>query len=467
MKNALFSATALFCLAGDVLLAQSAAIRPSPPNPLDDFSNAVERLVQRTAPAVLQVVTEGFSGGVESGGNAGAVSRQTGVASCVAVSADGDLITSAHVLNGVRRVRVRLDGHEGAGHGTAGLLVDAKIVGVDRETDLALLKLDRPTPQHLELADSSLLRQGQLVFALGNPQGLNNSASMGVVSAVSRGFGPDASQSFIQTDAPINPGSSGGPLINTQGQVVGIDTFILTESGGSEGLGFAIPSDLVRDVYAQLKKYGRVRRGEIGVVVRSVTPTIAGALGLPRHDGVLIQDVQPQGTALAAGLKADDIVISVEGRPVRNVRQLSNSLFRSEIGETLALEVVRGDKNLTLHVALDEHSDATEILAQQVRDRATPIPQLGVLVVPLDAALADVIPDARPDSGSVVAAKLQTTSAVQEELEVGDVIVGINGKPATGVAPLQELLNAQPEDGPLVAHVQRNGLLRYFLIRGE
>jgi serine protease Do len=156
------------------------------------------------------------------------------------VSADGDLITNAHVLNGVRRVRVRLDGHEGSEHGASQQLVDVKIVGVDRETDLALLKLDRATPHHLELADSSDLRQGQLVFALGNPQALNNSVSMGVVSAASRGFGADASQAFIQTDAPINPGSSGGPLIDTRGRVVGIDTFILTQSGGSEGLGFAI-----------------------------------------------------------------------------------------------------------------------------------------------------------------------------------------------------------------------------------
>jgi serine protease Do len=345
--------------------------------------------------------------------------------------------------------------------------VDVEIVGVDRETDLALLKLAGGTPQHLELADSSRLRQGQVVFAVGSPQSLDNSVSMGVVSAVSRGFSPDASQSFIQTDAPINPGNSGGPLINTHGEIVGIDTFILTESGGSEGLGFAIPSDLVRDVYAQLKKYGRVRRGEIGVVARSLTPVIAKALGLSRDDGVLVQDVEPGRTAAEAGLRAGDIVIGVEGRPVRNVRQFSDSLFGSDVGKKLAMDVIRGDQNLKLDVALEDQSDMEELLAQQVRARASPVPQLGVLVVPLDASSAGLVPYAREDAGNVVAAKLQTTFPLQEELEVGDIIFDVNGKPAANVADLQKLLSRVSDDSPLVVRAQRGGALRYFLLRGE
>jgi serine protease Do len=420
---------------------------------LDDFSEEVQRLVRQVTPAVMQVVTEGF-GGTSGGGDprGNTVARQTGVASCVAVSADGDLITNAHVLNGARRIRVRIDGPrtQSGDHGSSSRLVDVEIVGVDRETDLALLKLAGGTPQHLELADSSRLRQGQVVFAVGSPQSLNNSVSMGVVSAVSRGFSPDASQSFIQTDAPINPGNSGGPLIDTHGEIVGIDTFILTESGGSEGLGFAIPSDLVRDVYAQLKKYGRVRRGEIGVVARSLTPVIAKALGLSRDDGVLVQDVEPGRTAAEAGLHAGDIVIGVEGRPVRNVRQFSDGLFGSDVGKKLAMDVIRGDQ-----------------LAQQVRARASPVPQLGVLVVPLDASSAGLVPYAREDAGNVVAAKLQTTFPLQEELEVGDIIFGVNGKPAANVADLQKLLSLLPDDSPLVVRAQRGGALRYFVLRGE
>ena len=469
MKITPVFAVVLVCSQGNGLRAQPHSIppaaltgdHPETRTALDDFSEAVQRLVRQVTPAVLQVVTEGFGGtggAGETGGNT--VSRQTGVASSVAVSADGDLITNAHVLNGARRVRVRIDGPHGH-------LADVEVVGVDRETDLALLKLAGGTPRHLELADSARLRQGQVVLAVGSPQSLNNSVSMGVVSAVSRGFGPDASQSFIQTDASINPGSSGGPLVNTRGEIVGIDTFILTESGGSEGLGFAIPSDLVRDVYAQLKKYGRVRRGEIGVVARSMTPVIAKALGLSREDGVLVQDVTPGRAAAEAGLQADDIVTGVQGRPVRNVRQFSDSLFGSEPGERLALDITRGDQNLKLEVALEDHSDTEDLLAQQVRARASPIPQLGVLVVPLDASSAGLIPYAREDAGSVVAAKLQTVSPLQEELEVGDIIFGVNGKSAQTVSDLQKLLGALPDDGPLVVRAQRGGALRYFVLRGE
>ncbi|MCU1338179.1 MAG: mucD 3, partial [Bryobacterales bacterium] len=374
MKTKAILGAALICFLGTGLWAQRlptatpllAVDQPQSRNALDDFSQAVQQLVSRVTPAVMQVVTEGFAGtGEEPDGTATKVSRQTGVASCVAVSADGDLITNAHVLNGARRVRVRVDGsHAGdVGHEIPAHLVDVEIVGVDRETDLALLKLARSTPQHLELADSSLVRQGQVVFAVGSPRTLTNSVSMGVVSAVSRGFGLDASQSFIQTDAPINPGSSGGPLVNTRGEIVGIDTFILTESGGSEGLGFAIPSNLVRDVYTRLKQYGLVRRGEIGVVVRSVSPTIAKALGLSRTDGVLIQDVEPGRTAAEAGLQANDIVIGADGQQVTNVRQFSDVLFRSEIDEKVTLEIIRGEEKLELKVALEEHGDTGELLA--------------------------------------------------------------------------------------------------------
>ena len=477
IKITLFVAAALICSQTAALRAQThstalvtpTAERTASRNVLDDFSDAVQHLVRQVTPAVMQVVTEGFggTGGADPGGNT--VSRQTGVASCVAVSADGDLITNAHVLNGARRVRIRIDGPHSAssGVGPSSRLVDVEIIGVDRETDLALLKLAGGTPQHLELADSSRLRQGQVVFAVGSPQSLNNSVSMGVISAVSRGFGPDASQSFIQTDAPINPGSSGGPLVDTRGDIVGIDTFILTESGGSEGLGFAIPSNLVRDVYAQLKKYGRVRRGEIGVIARSLTPVIATALGLARDRGVLVQDVEPGGAAAAAGLRGDDIVIGVQGRLVRNVRQFSDSLFGSDIGEKLTLDIVRGDQNLKLEVSPEDHGDAEDLLAQQVRTRASPVPQLGVLVVTLDASSAGLIPYAREDAGSVVAAKLRTMSPLQEELEVGDIILGVNGKPAASVADLQKLLSLLPDDGPLVVRAQRGGALRYFVLRGD
>jgi S1-C subfamily serine protease len=160
-------------------------------------------------------------------------------------------------------------------------------------------------------------------------------------------------------------------------------------------------------------------------------------------------------------------VIGVEGRPVRNVRQFSDSLFGSDVGKKLAMDVIRGDQNLKLDVALEDQSDMEELLAQQVRARASPVPQLGVLVVPLDASSAGLVPYAREDAGNVVAAKLQTTFPLQEELEVGDIIFDVNGKPAANVADLQKLLSRVSDDSPLVVRAQRGGALRYFLLRGE
>jgi serine protease Do len=246
-----------------------------------------------------------------------------------------------------------------------------------------------------------------------------------------------------------------------------VNTFIFSESGGSEGLGFAIPSNLVRDVYGQLKKYGHVRRGELGVVVRSVTPGIAAALNLARDEGVLVQDVRPDSPAAQAGLRCDDIVTRVQGRPVRNIRQFSTSLFRSGIGEKVTLEVVRGDQTIRLQAPLEEDKDNLSSVAEQVEEKASPVPQLGILAVSLDSLPPALVPEPRYNFGSVVAAKLQTASSFHEDLQSGDIIFGVNGKIANNVDSLKGILNDLPERSPLVVRVQRDGILRYIVLRGD
>lgn len=435
-----------------------------PRSPIDDFSEAIEKLIRQVNPAVLEIVTESYGGSEsESGGNTSVVTRRQALGTGVFVSADGDMLTNAHVVAGAKKVRVRMRGSARAG----GKLVEAEVAGVDRETDVALLKVPGAAWPHLKLADSSLLRQGQIVFAVGNPRGLENSITMGVVSSAARQIGPDAAQVFIQTDAPINPGDSGGPLIDAHGEIVGINTFIFTQSGGSEGLGFAIPVNLVQDVYAQLKKYGRVRRGKLGVAIRSVTPTLATALGLSREDGVLIQDVAPGKAAANAGVQPDDIVIRVEGRPVRNVRQFANSLFQSHLGGTLTLELVRGHEAIKLQVPFEEDADPSERLAERVRDKATPVPQLGILGITLDASTAALVPEPRYRYGVIAVANLQTNMPFQEELQPGDIVYSVNGKLATDMDGLNKLVSAWREGDPLVVRVQRDDVLRYVVLRGE
>lgn len=440
-------ATAAFAVAADQTVS-----------PLDQFSQAAESLVQRSSPAVLQIVAEGFGTREDDSSHTSTVSHQTGVATGVVVSADGDVITNAHVVHGARRVRVRLRNLQ---------FVEAKVVGVDRETDLALLKVPGESWHHLPMGDSARLRQGQVVFALGSPRGLENSVSMGVISAVSRQISPDAAMAFIQTDAPINPGNSGGPLLTAHGEVIGINTFILTESGGSEGLGFAIPSNTVRDIYAQLKKYGRVRRGQLGVVIRTVTPTLAKALSLPREQGILVQDVRVGKAAAEAGLRPDDIVTRIEGRNVRNVRQFSNNLFRSEIGGKLTLEVVRGSETLTIQVPFEEAADSTTQLLDQVRDQAIPIPQLGIMAISLDEKTSKLADEPRFPAGVIVAAKLDSAAAVEEELQPGDLLYKVNGTSVANVDTLRQALSKLGDDEPVVVQVQREDALRYLIIRNN
>ena len=463
----------LSCLAEDCLFAQQPPVTPSSPAPakprnaIDEFSDTVERLIRQVNPTVIEIITEGF-GGVEDEANGGTnvVARRTSLGTGVFLSADGDVITNAHVVKGARKVRVRLTEAGGSEDAPRVKYLDADILGIDSETDLALLKVTGTRWNHLKLADSTSLRQGQIVFAVGSPRGLENSISMGVVSSAARQISPDANQVFIQTDAPINPGNSGGPLINSRGEVVGINTFIITESGGSEGLGFAIPSNVVLDVYSQLKKYGRVRRGELGVIIRTVTPALVMALGLSRDQGVLVQDVISGKAAATAGLLADDIVVRVEGRTVRNIRQFSNSMFRSHLGGELTLDVVRGQQTLKIQVPFTENTDPNEFLAERMKEQSIPIPQLGILAIPLNAATAPLITEPRYRSGVIVVAKLQS-NGLHEELQPGDVIYGVNGKLTSNIEVMKEILSTVADSAPLVMRVQRGPYLRYFVLKGE
>ena len=182
-----------------------------------------------------------------------------------------------------------------------------KVIGIDRDSDLAVVKIDKNNLPFLTFGNSDELRQGQIVLALGNPLGLDNSVSMGVVSAVSRQIKGDDPMVYIQTDAPINPGNSGGPLLDADGQVVGINTLIFSQSGGSEGIGFAIPSDIAQEVYTQLKANGHVHRAQLGLVGQTITPDMAEGLSLETDHGIVISDLEPDGPAARAGVQAEDV----------------------------------------------------------------------------------------------------------------------------------------------------------------
>jgi serine protease Do len=233
--------------------------------------------------------------------------------------------------------------------------VEAQVVGRDRRTDLALLRLKaRGEFPAAGLGDSDALRVGEWVVAIGNPFGLEQTVTAGIVSAKGRVIGAGPYDDFIQTDAAINPGNSGGPLINTRGEVVGINSAIFGQGGGSIGIGFAIPINLAKELVPQLKAKGRVSRGWLGVAIAAVTPELARKLGRPAPDGVLVAEVVQNGPAARAGVRAGDVIIAFQGTPIRRVDELPRLTARTPVGTEVGLTLLRDGKELAVKVKLEE-----------------------------------------------------------------------------------------------------------------
>jgi serine protease Do len=442
---------------------------------LHQFSRELETLSQRVGRSVVQIFSTGYRLNEESdaGTKTAVVTRQSATGSGVIVSADGYIVTNRHVVANARRVRVRVaeaasaPGHDRTLH-PAGRMLDARVVGVDRGADVAVLKIERQGLSHLSFGDSERLRQGQLVMAFGNPLGLENSVSMGVVSSVGRQLRPDDSMIYIQTDAPINPGNSGGPLVDADGRVMGINTFILSQSGGSEGLGFAIPSNIVKSLYQQIRKDGHVHRGEIGVSGQTITPELAAGLHLEQDWGVLLADVYPGGPAEAAGLKVRDIALSINGKTLENARQLQVDLFRHQVGDKVKIEVLRGHERLAYTVAVTVEADDPERFADMVDPAKNIIPELGVLGIEIDKKIAEMVPDTRKKFGIVVAAHASEPRLSGGPLQLGDIIYSVNTEPVTSILSLRMAIRSALTDATsMVLQIERDGRLLYLTMETE
>ena len=294
----------------------------------------------------------------------------------VIVDPDGYIITNAHVVERATRIEVELAlAATGSAPGSSvlrrrGRVVGAQIVAIDHETDVAVIKIEGKGLPVLPFGDSETLRPGQIVLAFGSPLGLESSVTLGVVSAVARQLTPEDPMIYIQTDAPINPGNSGGALVDTEGRLVGISTLIYSQSGGNEGIGFAAPSNIVRNVFAQIRKTGRVRRGDIGVHTQTITPLLAEALGVTADAGVVLSDVAPGGPAARAGLQPGDLVLALDGKRMENGRQLRINLYARGVSDTVVIDVQRGDRKLSVKVPVGERDSDVgrlkDLVAQQV-----------------------------------------------------------------------------------------------------
>lgn len=436
-------------------------------DPLRQLNSSLQALAAKVSPAVVQVLVTGY-GTVEgqNGSNTALIARQRSLGSGVIVSADGYIMTNAHVVEGAQKIEVVLtppgDNSDGP---PPGIRTDytAHLLGVHKDSDLALLKIDATGLPFLELDAKHPAHQGELVIALGSPEGLGNSVTMGIVSSVDRQPDPDNPMIYVQTDAPINHGNSGGPLVDVDGYLVGINTFILSESGGSQGLGFAIPARIVSFVYDRLRRFGHVDRSQIGAIAEGITPMLAQGLHLPTNTGVIVADVAPDGPAEGAGLKIGDIILSVDGRPTNTLPRLYGTLYLHPTDQPMIVEALRGKEKLTLRIPVIPQKHMVDRLADVVDPQKNLIEKLGVLGVNVSTdALQSLLPDLRIKTGVVIVARTAYGSIVDVGLQPGDVIHAVNATPVIALDDLRSNLAKLKSGDAVVLQIERNGTMDYL-----
>jgi serine protease Do len=462
--NAVVVAAAVLVL---ILNAAGAWAQPRPRSATAaELSSSLEATSALVGPAVVEIFATSFTPGEGLvPRTADLVTTERASGSGVIVDPDGYIVTNAHVVRGAQRLRVEIPvpvaGQSILARNSR--TVSGQVVGIDLETDLAVVRIDERNLTALAFGDSDALKAGQIVLAFGSPLGLHNSVSFGVVSAAARQLVPDSPMIYVQTDASINPGSSGGPLVDVQGRLVGINTLIVSQAGGNEGLGFAAPSNIVRTVYDQIRKNGRVRRGDIGVRAQTVTPVLAAGLKLARDHGVVLADVRPGSPGARAGLRPGDIVVALDGKPLENSRQFQVGLYRRGVGDAVTLDILRDATAMKVPVSIAERHDPLGSLASSIDPRQNLVPRLGVLGVNMDRRIAAMLPMVRTQTGVVIASTVPGAIDSRDGgLSPGDIVYAVNRTNVTGLDELRAALDALKPGDPVVLQLERDGELMYL-----
>jgi len=376
--------------------------------------------------------------------------RQQSLGTGFIIDKQGYIVTNNHVVEMADEIKVRFsDGKE----------YEAKIVGKDSKTDLALIKIESDdTLQPLPLGDSEKLEVGEWVVAIGNPFGLGNTVTAGIVSAKYRQIGASSYDNFIQTDASINPGNSGGPLLNTSGEVVGINTAIFSQSGGNIGIGFAIPVNMAKDLLPQLKK-GRVVRGWLGVMVQKITPELKEKLDLKDEKGALVADVTKEGPAEQAGIERGDVIVSFDGKEIKEMRDLPFVVASTPVDKTVNVEVIRKGKKQRFEVRIGELKDDQE--AALVAEAP---PRLGMSVEELTPELAKNL-GLTERSGLVVVQVEDDSPAAAAGLRPGDVILEIDQSPVTSVDDFNIRIEKYKQGDTILLLAKRRGATVFLTLK--
>jgi len=381
--------------------------------------------------------------------------HEHGIGSGVIITKDGYILTNNHVVDGASEVKVTMtDGRE----------FTAKVIGRDPKSDVAVVKISADNLPTVPLADSDKVEVGDVVLAVGNPFGVGQTVTKGIVSATERGdMGIEDYEDFIQTDAAINPGNSGGALVDINGRLIGINTAILSRSGGSQGVGFAVPSDIARNVMQSLVAYGHVTRGYLGVSIQSITPTLADEFKLKEVRGALVGDVLPDSPAAKAGIKAGDVVLNFNGKNVADRRRLQLEVADVKPGSTVPVEILRDGAKQTLNVTV-KLLPGTEQLAENTSDSSSDTGTLnGVGVADLDQQARSQFNIPKTVSGAIITEVNPSSASADAGLKPGDVIEEINHhavKDANDAVSLTE----SPTDKRTLLRVWANGGSHYVVV---
>jgi len=383
---------------------------------------------------------------------------QRGLGSGVIVSQDGYVLTNNHVIDNATKINVELSDRR---------VVEAKLIGADPASDLAVVKIDSKGLPVVPIGDSNAMRVGDVVLAVGNPLGVGQTVTMGIVSATGRatGLGDGSYEDFLQTDAAINQGNSGGALVNTAGQLVGINSQIMSPSGGNIGIGFAVPSNMAKNVMDQLVQHGRVHRGLLGVTVQGVTNDLAAGLGFAKAEGALVSGVTPGSAADKAGLKRGDVILSCQGRAVVDTNSFRNEIAATKPGTTITLNVLRDGTARDVKATLGESSPAKEA-DREDEGEGRGSARFGMTVEPITPELARQLDLDRDTRGVVITDVDPSGAAASAGLRGGDVILQVNGRSVRSADEVRDALNAA-RDKPAILLIQRGEQTSFVPLRGR
>ncbi len=439
---------------------------PTPPPLTTGGLTTFAPVVDKVAPSVVSIQTSktvrvprGLRDFFGVPGPGGGVERQRGLGSGVIVSDDGYILTNRHVVDGSDDVTIRLADRKE---------YKARKIGADPGTDLAVLKIEATGLPVLDFADSDKARVGDIVLAVGNPFGLAQTVTMGIVSGLGRGgMGIVDYENFIQTDASINPGNSGGALVDIAGRLLGINTAIFSRSGGNQGIGFAVPSNLAQEILKSIRQNGRVIRGYLGTVIQPVTPELAQAFNLKEAEGALVSDVSSGSPAEKAGLENGDVITSFNGKKVVGPRELRLMVGALPPGTKASLKVLRDGKEKELQVELGELPQK-EASISGGDDNSSTAPILeGVRLADLDRATREEINAPKDLQGAVVVEVDQESAAYRAGLRQGAVIVEMNRQPVKNAADVQRLASGTKKGSTVLARAWFQGQTRYITLGGN